>query len=220
MKQSMLTEGLVPTGDAKLDAKAAKEYVLFPHYNLASLFTSFASLESQIAKLKRNQERRIDRKNKKIAKEGGEPLLTAPVVKSETSRKCGNCGEMGHMSTYISDSTCPPATDLFCQKLIANVHGGTSSTRPHQLTRTRLLPHRHSSPEWTRALLLHPASSPLKMLLLPRPRARRRLLLHLHRHRSQGPPSHLVSRPLIHPKRIRRWRPVRRSSRPQHMEGR
>lgn len=28
MKQSMLTEGLVPTGDAKLDAKAAKEYVL------------------------------------------------------------------------------------------------------------------------------------------------------------------------------------------------
>jgi hypothetical protein len=28
MKQSMLTEGLVPTGDAKLDAKAAKECVL------------------------------------------------------------------------------------------------------------------------------------------------------------------------------------------------
>jgi len=65
---------------------------------LAFLFTSPTSLESQIAKLKRNQERRIDRKNKKIAKEGGEPLLTAPVVKSETSRKCGNCGEMGHMS--------------------------------------------------------------------------------------------------------------------------
>lgn len=30
MKQNMLTEGLVPTGDAKLDAKAAKEYVLSP----------------------------------------------------------------------------------------------------------------------------------------------------------------------------------------------
>lgn len=30
MKQNMLTEGLVPTGDAKLDAKAAKEYALFP----------------------------------------------------------------------------------------------------------------------------------------------------------------------------------------------
>lgn len=70
----------------------------FPLIYFGILFTSFTSLESQIAKLKRNQERRIDRKNKKIAKEGGEPLLTAPVVKSETSRKCGNCGEMGHMS--------------------------------------------------------------------------------------------------------------------------
>ena len=58
----------------------------------------FDSLESQIAKLKRNQERRIDRKNKKIAKEGGELLVAAPNVKSETTRKCGNCGDVGHMS--------------------------------------------------------------------------------------------------------------------------
>ena len=61
----------------------------------------FDSLESQIAKLKRNQERRIDRKNKKIAKEGGELLVAAPNVKSETTRKCGNCGDVGHMSESI-----------------------------------------------------------------------------------------------------------------------
>ena len=104
MKQSMLTEGLVPTGDAKLDAKAAKEYVLPSTIIWPPCSLHNTSLESQIAKLKRNQERRIDRKNKKIAKEGGEPLLTAPVVKSETSRKCGNCGEMGHMSMPTSDA--------------------------------------------------------------------------------------------------------------------
>lgn len=55
-------------------------------------------LETQIAKLKRNQERRIDRKNKKIAKEGGELLVASPSIKSETTRKCGNCGDVGHMS--------------------------------------------------------------------------------------------------------------------------
>lgn len=104
MKQNMLTEGLVPTGDAKLDAKAAKEWVLSSTIIWPPCSPHYTSLESQIAKLKRNQERRIDRKNKKIAKEGGEPLLTAPVVKSETSRKCGNCGEMGHMSKPISDT--------------------------------------------------------------------------------------------------------------------
>jgi len=61
-----------------------------------------SSLESQIAKLKRNQERRIDRKNKKIAKEGGELLVASPSVKTETTRKCGNCGDVGHMSSFPS----------------------------------------------------------------------------------------------------------------------
>ncbi|CAG7847620.1 Putative transcription initiation factor TFIID 111 kDa subunit AltName: Full=TAFII-111; AltName: Full=TBP-associated factor 111 kDa [Serendipita indica DSM 11827] len=74
-------DALAPTGDQKTDEKRAKD------------------LESQIAKLKRNQERRIDRKNKKIAKEGGELLVAAPNVKSETTRKCGNCGDVGHMKT-------------------------------------------------------------------------------------------------------------------------
>ncbi|KIM19627.1 hypothetical protein M408DRAFT_334323 [Serendipita vermifera MAFF 305830] len=72
---------LAPTGDTKMDEKRAKD------------------LESQIAKLKRNQERRIDRKNKKIAKEGGELLVASPSVKTETTRKCGNCGDVGHMKT-------------------------------------------------------------------------------------------------------------------------
>jgi hypothetical protein len=132
MKQSMLTEGLVPTGDAKLDAKAAKEWVLFPTIIWSPCSPPVTSLESQIAKLKRNQERRIDRKNKKIAKEGGEPLLTAPVVKSETSRKCGNCGEMGHMSMLIFDTTSPLVThslgrDQSQMSAVARVQQGHTS---------------------------------------------------------------------------------------------
>ncbi|KAG8834348.1 hypothetical protein FRC17_009116 [Serendipita sp. 399] len=74
-------DALLPTGDLKTDEKRAKD------------------LETEIAKLKRNQERRIDRKNKKIAKEGGELLVASPSVKSETTRKCGNCGDVGHMKT-------------------------------------------------------------------------------------------------------------------------
>ncbi|PVF94488.1 hypothetical protein CPB86DRAFT_876346 [Serendipita vermifera] len=106
---------LAPTGDQKADEKRAKD------------------LESQIAKLKRNQERRIDRKNKKIAKEGGELLVASPSVKSETTRKCGNCGDVGHMKT---NRKCPKwaefnkASQAAANQVVPVVHNFTPGIDP------------------------------------------------------------------------------------------
>jgi hypothetical protein len=87
-------------------------FSLFTIIPSRKILTSDLSLESQIAKLKRNQERRIDRKNKKIAKEGGELLVASPSVKTETTRKCGNCGDVGHMSTFHLRLSVSMMTDL------------------------------------------------------------------------------------------------------------
>jgi len=48
--------------------------------------------------LKKNQDRRLQRKNAQIIKQGGTPTGDM-LVKSETTRKCGNCGQIGHMKT-------------------------------------------------------------------------------------------------------------------------
>lgn len=65
-------------------------------------------IEEVLAKLKRNQERRLARKN---AKENGlvitrpgpiakvEMALATPISSSNPVRKCGNCGQVGHMKT-------------------------------------------------------------------------------------------------------------------------
>ncbi|KAA1110268.1 hypothetical protein PGT21_016409 [Puccinia graminis f. sp. tritici] len=65
-------------------------------------------IEEALAKLKRNQERRLARKN---AKENGaafpkpgshnkiDVALATPVSGSQPVRKCGNCGQVGHMKT-------------------------------------------------------------------------------------------------------------------------
>ncbi|WAQ83290.1 hypothetical protein PtA15_3A659 [Puccinia triticina] len=65
-------------------------------------------IEEALAKLKRNQERRLARKNAKenaalFAKPGSnskiDAALSTPVSGSNPVRKCGNCGQVGHMKT-------------------------------------------------------------------------------------------------------------------------
>jgi hypothetical protein len=82
------TEALLPTGDATLDAARKRR------------------LEEEIKASLKNRDRRLQRKNAKamaegIAIEGGAKKL---LNKTETKRRCGRCGEIGHMSTNTS---CP-----------------------------------------------------------------------------------------------------------------
>ncbi|KAF8516697.1 TAF1 transcription initiation factor TFIID subunit TAF1 [Hysterangium stoloniferum] len=79
-------DALAPTGDTDRDARAKKK------------------LEERILKLKKNQERRVNRKNAKAVKEGGVTLQLKRMIKTETTRRCGHCGQMGHMKT---NRNCP-----------------------------------------------------------------------------------------------------------------
>ncbi|KAJ3895525.1 TAF1 transcription initiation factor TFIID subunit TAF1 [Lentinula edodes] len=80
-EENTLTDSLAPTGDADKDKRAKKR------------------IEEELARMKKNQERRLHRKNAKIVKEGGTPLQLNRPLKSETTRRCGHCGQMGHMKT-------------------------------------------------------------------------------------------------------------------------
>ncbi|KAF5388608.1 hypothetical protein D9757_004600 [Collybiopsis confluens] len=80
-EENTMTDTLAPTGDADKDKRAKKR------------------IEEELARMKKNQERRLHRKNAKIVKEGGIPLLLNRPLKSETTRRCGHCGQMGHMKT-------------------------------------------------------------------------------------------------------------------------
>lgn len=51
--------------------------------------------------MKKNQERRLHRKNAKIVKEGGTPMQLNRPMKPDTTRRCGHCGQMGHMSALL-----------------------------------------------------------------------------------------------------------------------
>lgn len=62
-------------------------------------------LQAQLEKLKRNQERRLQRKNAKLGLTSGQIGLGKKAVKPETTRVCGNCGQRGHMKT--SRKLCP-----------------------------------------------------------------------------------------------------------------
>ncbi|GAA6041854.1 hypothetical protein JCM8097_004508 [Rhodosporidiobolus ruineniae] len=63
-------------------------------------------LKEQLEKLKRNQERRLARKNQKLGLAPGELGVGGKkVIKTETTRVCGNCGQRGHMKT--SRKLCP-----------------------------------------------------------------------------------------------------------------
>ncbi|GBE77413.1 Putative transcription initiation factor TFIID 111 kDa [Sparassis crispa] len=80
-EDALTADALAPTGDADKDRRAKKR------------------LEEEIARMKKNQERRLHRKNAKIVKEGGTPMQLNRPVKPDTTRRCGHCGQMGHMKT-------------------------------------------------------------------------------------------------------------------------
>ncbi|THG99871.1 hypothetical protein EW026_g2557 [Hermanssonia centrifuga] len=84
-EENTTADALAPTGDAEKDKRAKKR------------------LEEEIARMKKNQERRLHRKNAKIVKEGGTPMQLNRPVKPDTTphqqRRCGHCGQMGHMKT-------------------------------------------------------------------------------------------------------------------------
>lgn len=85
-EQSIVTESLVPTGDAALDAMRKKR------------------LEEEIAARVKNQDRRLQRKNAKAAAEGVIGGYRKMPNKTNTKRRCGRCGMVGHMST---NNACP-----------------------------------------------------------------------------------------------------------------
>ncbi|KAH9913336.1 atypical/TAF1 protein kinase [Epithele typhae] len=80
-EENTITDLLAPTGDADRDRRAIKR------------------IEEELARRKKNQERRLHRKNAKIVKEGGTPLQLNRPIKPDTTRRCGHCGQMGHMKT-------------------------------------------------------------------------------------------------------------------------
>lgn len=80
-EEATLADNLAPTGDVDKDKRYKKR------------------LEEQIARMKKNQERRLHRKNAKIVKEGGTPMQLSRPLKPDTTRRCGHCGQMGHMKT-------------------------------------------------------------------------------------------------------------------------
>ncbi|TCD62848.1 hypothetical protein EIP91_006329 [Steccherinum ochraceum] len=80
-EETLTADALAPTGDADKDRRAKKR------------------LEEEIARMKKNQERRLHRKNAKIVKEGGTPMQLNRPSKQETTRRCGLCGQVGHMKT-------------------------------------------------------------------------------------------------------------------------
>ncbi|KAI6153774.1 TAF1 transcription initiation factor TFIID subunit TAF1 [Pisolithus tinctorius] len=80
-EETTLADNLAPTGDADTDKRYKKR------------------LEERIARMKKNQERRLHRKNAKLVKEGGAPMQIDRPLKPDTTRRCGHCGQMGHMKT-------------------------------------------------------------------------------------------------------------------------
>ncbi|GAA5834228.1 hypothetical protein JCM11251_000576 [Rhodosporidiobolus azoricus] len=86
-------------------------------------------LKEQLEKLKRNQERRLARKNQKLGLAPGQIGANGKeVVKTETTRVCSNCGQRGHMKT---NRKCPrwaefnqPKTSVPSAALPTNFGGG------------------------------------------------------------------------------------------------
>ncbi|KAF8753034.1 hypothetical protein RHS01_07373 [Rhizoctonia solani] len=84
-EENMKAEDYVPTGDVVKDQRMK------------------AKLLEQLNKMKKNQERRLNRKNAKAIEAGEAPLpipATAGVSDAPgRERRCGNCGQLGHMKT-------------------------------------------------------------------------------------------------------------------------
>ncbi|PPQ71123.1 hypothetical protein CVT24_009859 [Panaeolus cyanescens] len=118
-EEATLADSLAPTGDADKDKRAKKR------------------LEEEIARMKKNQERRLHRKNAKIVKEGGTPMTLNRPVKPDTTRRCGHCGLMGHMKTnrkcprwaeFNNGNVPTPSTPGGASALSPPAAGATSAT--------------------------------------------------------------------------------------------
>lgn len=96
-----------PTGDAEADRLRAQQYVYLCaacHDVLISI-----SVKKELARLERNKERRHAREKAKgkhvpptDPENAGSPSSTpAPSIEKPvgTTRKCANCGQMGHIKT-------------------------------------------------------------------------------------------------------------------------
>ncbi|KAF4623776.1 hypothetical protein D9613_002171 [Agrocybe pediades] len=105
-EEATLADSLAPTGDADKDKRAKKR------------------LEEEIARMKKNQERRLHRKNAKIVKEGGTPMQLNRPVKPDTTRRCGHCGQMGHMKT---NRKCPRWAEFNSGAVPATTPSGSGS---------------------------------------------------------------------------------------------
>ncbi|KAF5385168.1 hypothetical protein D9615_001340 [Tricholomella constricta] len=112
-EESTLADSLAPTGDADKDKRAKKR------------------LEEEIARMKKNQERRLHRKNAKIVKEGGTPMQLNRPVKPDTTRRCGHCGQMGHMKT---NRKCPRWAEFNSGTAPATPLPSGSATSPPPVT--------------------------------------------------------------------------------------
>jgi hypothetical protein len=99
-EKGMAAEAVAPTGDADKDKRMQKLCVRDADGGSTCgnpcqrLLTSRAlaltlSLQEEIEKLKKNQTRRLNRKK-----------ALADSDKPVTSRKCANCGAVGHMSAF------------------------------------------------------------------------------------------------------------------------
>jgi hypothetical protein len=91
-EEMTLADSLAPTGDADRDKRAKKRSVVSrAAVRLRDAHEYFrARLEEEIARMKKNQERRLHRKNAKIAKEGGQLMTLSRPMKPDTT-VCRNC---------------------------------------------------------------------------------------------------------------------------------
>lgn len=77
--------------------------------------------------MKKNQERRLHRKNAKIVKEGGTPMQLNRPIKPDTTRRCGHCGQMGHMKT---NRKCPRWAEFNSGTPPMPTPGGANASSP------------------------------------------------------------------------------------------
>ncbi|CAJ0830922.1 2692_t:CDS:10 [Entrophospora sp. SA101] len=126
-EQTLNTETLEPTNDEERNERLKKR------------------IQDQLARLKRNQERRQQRlavrEAKKAAKlsAAGNVTSASSIVKekkTETTRRCGNCGALGHMKT---NKKCPLYNTKKAAKLSAagNVTSASSIVKEKKTETTR-----------------------------------------------------------------------------------
>ncbi|KAI6031564.1 TAF1 transcription initiation factor TFIID subunit TAF1 [Pisolithus microcarpus] len=109
-EEMTLADNLAPTGDADTDKRYKKR------------------LEERIARMKKNQERRLHRKNAKLVKEGGAPMQIDRPLKPDTTRRCGHCGQMGHMSTRTGNVPVGPNLTAGLRLFLCRLAQPTSPT--------------------------------------------------------------------------------------------